>query len=357
MALGLPLPRSWPWLSELLDLWNGCRATAGKLQAHHDDPTTQRWPNPYTLVEPDGPAAGVAQSHLLPHGPPGQASFLMPDSSPTHTLTSKTCSVLYCSLGGFGALVERLSPEKLLEAHGQYIQAVGDAIRRHRGTLHHLVGDVVMGSWNGQVFVPSHYLQACKAGMGVHRSVMAINGALNCKALTVHIGISKGPVLVGIMGGTHTKALSIVGPAVHLARDLMKLNGTLGTSVLVHDIYSHDIFFQFETRLVDWVTHRHWEGQILTVHEVRRPFVEDGDDLWMYTSPCRSVPKPYLDAIHYLREGHLQQGKDLLLAYMQEYPADGPAKLLLWALKRGCLVQGKAIHSLESPPGPQDLNL
>ena len=53
---------------------------------------------------------------------------------------------------------------------------------------------------------------------------------------------------MGLMGGSSLKGLSVSGPSVHVAEDLMKLNWTLRTNTLVHGTMSEDVCSQFETR-------------------------------------------------------------------------------------------------------------
>ena len=53
--------------------------------------------------------------------------------------------------------------------------------------------------------------------------------------------MSQGPVLAGVMGCLSRRSFAVVGRAVHMSRDLMKLNWLLGTQVLCDQVPSTSV--------------------------------------------------------------------------------------------------------------------
>eukprot|EP00667_Euglena_gracilis_P001956 EG_transcript_1956 len=321
----------------------------GGLRLLLDTATTPQWP--YTLPAAEG-MAGSCSPFTTSLGPPGLASFVVPLQRWFQPeLTPGTAAVMACRLQG---LPLDCSSDVLLEVYAAFMHAVTAAVLGNGGVAHHCEGPHVLAVWGSSVFAPNPALPACQAALEVVRGVRQLNmvhSSCWSRPLSVHIGVAKGPVLTGPLGGTALTAHTVLGAAVPLAEGLRRLNGLLGTRVLLgSDAAEADLSLRFETRVVDWVEHRHSLGNTVCVHEIRRALDGGGDPCWMYSVPWDTVPPPYSDAVRSLQNGNAREARDLLAAFLQQQPHDRPARLLLWAIGRGAQGGGHALHPLEAWP-------
>ena len=84
---------------------------------------------------------------------------------------------------------------------------------------------------------------------------------------------------------------------------------------------------QFETRIVDFVSHRHAPaGHTLEVHELRRRFMDPDGPEWMYSGPTSTVIDAYATAVQAYSQGHTVVAIKAFLDHVGDYPDDGPAR-------------------------------
>uniref|UniRef100_A0A7S1HVK3 PAS domain-containing protein n=1 Tax=Eutreptiella gymnastica TaxID=73025 RepID=A0A7S1HVK3_9EUGL len=264
-------------------------------------------------------------------------------------------SVAYITVQGFAHLVERCEWSELVEVHRRYIDALQRAVECKNGIFHHFVGDHVLATWNTVSSLShSHEVAACAAALGCVAAVKDVNMQLHFRAIALNIGLAKGLVLAGVMGSKVHRTYTTVGKPLHMACDLMKLNWLLGTSILCDQALAEGISNDFETRIVDFVSHRTVEG-VVPVYEVRRQYVDRDGPEWMYNLPTNMVPQMYTRAIQSYQAGQVVKCKEELRLHLLSWPEDGAARLLLWAAHTLPTLKSTAVHPLEAIPTPSSV--
>ena len=75
-------------------------------------------------------------------------------------------SIMFTDIKDFTALSEKLPPNDLADALGQYLDVMAGIIQREtRGTIDKYIGDAIMTFWNAPEPVPGHAHMACLAAL------------------------------------------------------------------------------------------------------------------------------------------------------------------------------------------------
>eukprot|EP00668_Euglena_longa_P033933 GGOE01043608.1.p1 GENE.GGOE01043608.1~~GGOE01043608.1.p1 ORF type:complete len:957 (-),score=200.89 GGOE01043608.1:235-3105(-) len=318
-----------------------------------DTSTTPQWPHKLPRAEE---LAGTTMA-TAPLGPTGLASYVVAAQRWFHLeLSPSSCAIMSCSLHG---LPEDCSSDAVLEIFSDFMRMVTAAVQASNGIVQQCEGPRICARWNGTVFMPNPVFSACQAALeavGCIQHLRARHPLCWSRPIAVHVGITQGTILMGPAGGTVLASHTMVGSILHVAEDVRRLNNLLGTCILLAcDNSAADLPLRFETRVVDWVHHRHSAGQLLDVLEIRRALDGSGDPGWMYSVPWSTVSQLYTNAVACLRNCNVDQAKELLTAFLSEQPDDRPARLLLWAINCGAQGGCHALHPLEACPATRDL--
>ncbi|HRE87137.1 MAG TPA: adenylate/guanylate cyclase domain-containing protein [Accumulibacter sp.] len=149
---------------------------------------------------------------------------------------SAELSVLFADVRGFTTLAETLPPGELAQLMNDYLSAMTDVIRAHRGTLDKYIGDAVVAFWGAPVADAQHAQHAVAAGLAMQAALPLVNrefAARGWPALRIGIGINSGSMVVGDMGSRHRRAYTVLGDAVNLASRLQALSGDYGAGVII----------------------------------------------------------------------------------------------------------------------------
>jgi class 3 adenylate cyclase len=106
-------------------------------------------------------------------------------------------TVMFCDLVGSTALSEALDPEDLREVMAAYQQTAGAVIERYQGHVAQYLGDGLMTYFGWPQAHEDDAVRAVRAGLEI---VEAVQGVASLVALSVRVGISTGPVVVGETG-------------------------------------------------------------------------------------------------------------------------------------------------------------
>ena len=110
-------------------------------------------------------------------------------------------TVMFCDLVGSTALSEKLDPEDLREVMAAYQKAAGAVIERYEGHVAQYLGDGLMTYFGWPKAHEDDAARAIRAGLEVVDAV----GEIEAPApLSVRVGISTGPVVVGETGCNDT---------------------------------------------------------------------------------------------------------------------------------------------------------
>jgi adenylate cyclase len=145
-------------------------------------------------------------------------------------------TVLFADIRGFTAISERLEADRLAALMNEYLGAMTDVIRRHRGTLDKYIGDAIMAFWGAPVADPRHAVNAVRCALDMQAALTELNRRLAAEgwpALQIGIGINTGVVAVGDMGSAVRKAYTAIGDAVNLAARLEGVTKEYGVGIIL----------------------------------------------------------------------------------------------------------------------------
>ncbi|HQP30773.1 MAG TPA: adenylate/guanylate cyclase domain-containing protein [Deltaproteobacteria bacterium] len=132
-------------------------------------------------------------------------------------------SILFADIREFTAFSEMNPPEVVFATLNHYLDAMIRPLLEESAVVDRIMGDAVMGVFGILTMAVSPPHQAVVAALKILTAVRDMNQQLakSGKAvLEVGIGISTGPVAVGILGSTVRKTFSVVGHHVNLAARL-----------------------------------------------------------------------------------------------------------------------------------------
>lgn len=149
---------------------------------------------------------------------------------------SAELTVLFADVRGFTTLAEQMPPDELAHLMNDYLSAMTEVIRQHRGTLDKYIGDAIVAFWGAPLADPEHARHAVAAGLAMQVALAGVNqrfAARGWPALRIGIGINTGTMVVGDMGSRHRRAYTVLGDAVNLASRLQGLSAQYGAGVIV----------------------------------------------------------------------------------------------------------------------------
>jgi class 3 adenylate cyclase len=139
---------------------------------------------------------------------PEQAKFCNECAAPLGEIASapaleerKIVSVLFCDLVGFTATSEQQDPEDVRARIRPYHARLRQEIERYGGTVEKFVGDAVMAAFGAPVAHEDDVERAVRAGLGILKSIRALNEADPDLDLKVRVGINTGEAVVAV--GAH----------------------------------------------------------------------------------------------------------------------------------------------------------
>ena len=160
----------------------------------------------------------------------------------------KVVTVLFCDVVGSTAIGERLDPETIRAAMGQYFDLARHAIETHGGTVEKFIGDAVMAVFGIPQLHEDDPVRAIRAGLAIQNGLEPMSRSTEWSqalGLQARIGITTGEVVVGPPGG-HTMA---TGDPVNTAARIEQAAGP-GT-VLIGELTERLARHQIVTTSVD----------------------------------------------------------------------------------------------------------
>ncbi|MGE0816631.1 MAG: adenylate/guanylate cyclase domain-containing protein [Vicinamibacterales bacterium] len=140
-----------------------------------------------------------------------------PATPETRAGARRVLTLLFADIRGFTAFSERRPPEEAVSVLNRYLQLQADLVRRFHGDVDKFMGDAVFAHFGGddQVF------DAIRCAVEMHRAAAGAHRAdPTLPPLAFGIGIAKGEVLVGSVGGSDRLDYTAVGAPVNLAARL-----------------------------------------------------------------------------------------------------------------------------------------
>jgi adenylate cyclase len=165
-------------------------------------------------------------------------------------------TVLFSDIRGFTTISEGLQPEELATLMNEYLGAMTDVVRQHRGTLDKYIGDAIMAFWGAPVDDPEHAKNAVLTALDMHKELQKLNDVIVGKGwprLAIGVGVNTGSMTVGDMGSTVRKSYTVMGDAVNTGSRLEGITKQYGVGVIVGEATREILRKEFVFRELDRV--------------------------------------------------------------------------------------------------------
>jgi adenylate cyclase len=156
----------------------------------------------------------------------------------SYTLESQNreLTVLFSDVRDFTKISEGLSATDLSDLMNEYLTAMTNVIRDHRGTVDKYIGDAIMAFWGAPIHDADHPRHALYAAIRMISQVRHLSKEFRERGwpeLHIGIGINTGDMNVGNMGSRFRRAYTVMGDEVNLGSRLEGLTKTYGVSLIV----------------------------------------------------------------------------------------------------------------------------
>lgn len=145
---------------------------------------------------------------------------------------SMEMSVLFSDIRNFTPLVERLSPQAVIELLNRVYSRLGKPIAESGGFIDSYAGDGIMALFA----VPAQ--QAVEAGVNMSKALWQFNKLpdRNIESeIRVGIGVNSGPLVLGTMGANDRMQCSVLGDTVNLASRIEQLTRVYDAQFLISE--------------------------------------------------------------------------------------------------------------------------
>jgi adenylate cyclase len=234
---------------------------------------------------------------------------------------STEVSVLFCDIVGFSRVSERLGPEQTIQWLSAVLTAMSGCVMTEDGVLVDYTGDQIMALWGAPYDQPDHAARACRCAAAMMHALPALDAAwrsVTQQETAVSIGINTGPAYVGNIGTPQKFKFGALGNTVNLASRVQGATRHMGVSVLVTAHTRAQAAGDFAARRLG---------------KVRVNNIEEPVELYeLFACPGPASTKltaGYESALRCCEDGALEAASDSLCGLLEEFPADGPALLLM----------------------------
>ncbi len=179
-------------------------------------------------------------------------------------------SILFTDIQGFTSFSERVSPGRLAEVLGLYLEAVTNAIQCEKGTIDKYIGDSVMALWNVPEETPGHEIMTCRAALRCQRALQELYDSPawgDAPRFDTRIGLHRCLASVGHFGAPDRFCYTAIGDGVNLASRLEGLNRYYQTTLIASEAIYEEAKDHFEFRLLDRVAVK-GKAQGITIYEL-----------------------------------------------------------------------------------------
>jgi predicted ATPase/class 3 adenylate cyclase/GAF domain-containing protein/tRNA A-37 threonylcarbamoyl transferase component Bud32 len=179
---------------------------------------------------------------------------------------SMEMSVMFSDIRDFTHLVEKLSPQAVIELLNRYFSELGRPISESGGFIDSYAGDALLALFA----IPAR--EAVLAGIRMTDRVREFNEKARANSeveLKMGIGLNTGPLVLGTMGASNRMQCSVLGDTVNLASRIEQLTKYYGAQLLIGEgtVNALKNPKEFSIRLVDKVAVK-GKGQAVELYEV-----------------------------------------------------------------------------------------
>jgi|JI10StandDraft_1071094.scaffolds.fasta_scaffold07486_11 adenylate cyclase len=148
----------------------------------------------------------------------------------------RVVTILMSDLRGFSALSERLPPEQVVRIINNYLAAMTEVIRKHKGTIDEFIGDAILAIFGAPVGREDDAKRALACAVEMQLAMHAVN-EYNRKnelpEIEMGIALHTGEVIVGNIGSEQRAKYGVVGTVVNLTSRIETY--TIGGQILISD--------------------------------------------------------------------------------------------------------------------------
>lgn len=156
----------------------------------------------------------------------------------------RVISVLFCDIRDFTTATQQLQAQQLTQWLNLFFTYVSRIVIRHRGSIDKYMGDSVMAVWGAPALSPLHAFDSLNAALDLQSELHLLNekfAQLKLPPITMGVGISTGPAMVGPLGSDYRMDYTVVGDTVNIAQRLEAQTKKYKVSVLVADTTAEDL--------------------------------------------------------------------------------------------------------------------
>ena len=179
-------------------------------------------------------ARGLAVA-ILPH--PLSKQLLHDGSAAPRT---QVASAMFLDMAGSTGLAERYGPDMYTRIMAEYYRLVTDAVDRNGGAVYKYEGDGILALFFGRPAQDEDTRSVLEAARRIASTALAHMAARGLPSIGIRIGISTGPIAVGMLRFGEHASVSTMGDAIHRAyrlqemgRDLLQKTGRTAVVTLL----------------------------------------------------------------------------------------------------------------------------
>lgn len=230
-------------------------------------------------------------------------------------------SVMFTDIKDFTSLSERMDPDELAMALGDYLQVMARVIQQDcRGTIDKYIGDAIMTIWNAPEPVPEHARLACRSALLARtaaHSLMEAPAWGTRPTFETRFGLHLDTAFVGHFGSPERLSYTAIGNGINLASRLEGLNKQYGTSIIASEAIRDRAGGEFAFRLLDYVAVKGKDAPV-SIYELLGPAESPG--------PTQRFVAPYERAF----QAYLARDFSTAATLLQPQEADDePSRILL----------------------------
>ena len=145
----------------------------------------------------------------------------------------REATVLFADIAGFTALTESAGPARTVAVLNAYFDAMTEVIGRYNGVVTQFQGDAIMATFNVPLEDGEHAANAVRAA----REMLDLTQSTTFDEfeLSIRIGVNRGPLVAGSVGGGGRQNYTVHGDCVNVAARLEALNKEFETRLLVSE--------------------------------------------------------------------------------------------------------------------------
>jgi adenylate cyclase len=149
----------------------------------------------------------------------------------------QTLTILFCDIRGYTDMSERMDPVSVMDTLNEYYSAMGAIFQKHGGMIFDYIGDaqmVVFGIADGSE--DNHAVAACLTGLDMGEKIEEMRRQWHLQGkntFEVGVGISTGPVSLGLIGSSQRKQFTAIGDTTNVAARIQGLSAQLNSKVTI----------------------------------------------------------------------------------------------------------------------------